>query len=160
MNQKIQKLYQDIAMSVFQELPESNWQLAKYTYQAIRRYSFQSGYYLDSTGASSKTFVIDGAGFDAFPLLRTEMAELHANSHAWYTATFTLTPDGKFKFDFDFDHLPTFDIMPSPDKWLDEFKQYPRPELQEQIQDWIDGKIGYDDAGHAEIIARLKKLAS
>ncbi len=86
------------------------------------------------------------------------MAKLHDNGHAWYTAVFTLTPDGKFKFDFDYDHLPAFDIMPSPDKWLDEFKHYPRPELQAQIQDWIEGKIGYDEPGYDEVVQRLRSF--
>ncbi len=96
------------------------------------------------------------AGFDvndAFEALRTEMARLHADKHPWYTAKCEVTPDGKFTFNFDYDHLPAFDIIPSPGKWLDEFKHYPRPELQREIQDWIDGKV---DAG--EIVKRLLKL--
>lgn len=96
------------------------------------------------------------AGFDvsdAFAALRAEMAKLHSNKHAWYTAICEVTPEGKFTFNFDYDHLPAFDIIPSSSKWLDEFKHYPRPELQEKIQDWIDGKV---EPG--EIVKRLIKL--
>lgn len=149
-----------IAKAVFSELPSGGWVSAKYVFRAIDRMSEEHGYYLKGDGSSSKTFVTDEPGEGSFKTLRTEMAQLHANGHAWYTATFTLTPDGKFKFDFDYDHLPAFDIMPSPDKWLDEFKAYPRPELQAQIQDWIDGTLGYDDTGHATIIKRLKTLSA
>ena len=81
------------------------------------------------------------------------MAKLHENNNAWFTAVCDVTPDGKYSFHFDYDHLPAFDIVPGPNKWLDEFKNYPRPELQAQIQDWIDGK-----AEHADIVKRLGEL--
>jgi hypothetical protein len=69
-----------------------------------------------------------------------------------------LAPDGKFSFDFDYDHLPTFDIMPDPEDWLEEFKKYPRPELQAQIQDWIDGRV--PDKDWRLMVERLAQLAS
>ena len=145
---------------MLRELPSSGWVRACYSYKAITCYSVQTGYFLNSAKVKSKTFAIDSPGYDALPILRAEMAKLHDNGHAWYTATFTLTPDGKFKFkfDFDYDHLPTFDIMPDPEDWLDEFKHYPRPELQAQIQDWIDGRVPYEE--WRSMVARLKQLAS
>jgi hypothetical protein len=96
------------------------------------------------------------AGYDIqnnFSKFREEMAKFNPENGAWYTATFTLTPDGNFKFDFDYDHLPAFDIIPSPGKWVDEFKHYPRPELQAHVQDWMDKK-----AEHSVIVARLREL--
>jgi hypothetical protein len=118
--------------------------------------SEEHGYWMSTRGEKSKTFVIEGAGDGAFGTMRTEMAKLHANGHAWYTAVFTLTPDGKFKFDFDYDRLPAFDIMPDPQDWLDEFKHYPRPELQAQIRDWIDGTVPYED--YKLMVQRLRRL--
>jgi hypothetical protein len=73
------------------------------------------------------------------------MARLDENNHAWYTAKCHVTPEGAFSFEFDYDHLPAFDIAPSPSKWVDEFKHYPRPALQAQVQDWIDGTMAVDD---------------
>jgi len=158
MGQVVDELYSEIAAAVYQELPDLGWERAIYTYQAIRGYSFQNGRHIDSNGQFSNTFVIDGAGFYALLKLRDEMAGLHENGQAWYTATCTVTPDGKFKFEFDYDHLPTFDIMPDPEDWLDEFKRYPRPELQAQIQDWIDGRV--PDKDWRLLVERLEQLAS
>lgn len=95
--------------------------------------------------------------FKAIDSLRIETAKLN-HGEAWYTLVFKMTSDGKFKFDFNYEHLPKFDIMPEPDKWQDEFKKYPRPELQAQIQDWLDGTIGYDRAD--ELVKRLADLQS
>ena len=158
MNPTVEQLQRELGVAVYQLTPE-RWTLAQASFMGITCYSVTQVSFLSEDGKRSYPSLQQEVKLP-FAELRTEMAALHANGHAWYTATFTLTPDGKFKFDFDYDHLPAFDIMPSPDKWLDEFKHYPRPELQAQIQDWIDGKIGYDDAGHAEIIARLKQLST
>jgi hypothetical protein len=158
MTPKIEEFYREIAMSVYNELPEVGWRKVVYIYQVICGYSSQNGYFLSSEGQRSKTFVIDGAGFDALLQLRDEMAAEHASGQAWYTANFLLAPDGKFSFDFDYDHLPTFDIMPDPEDWLEEFKKYPRPELQAQIQDWIDGRV--PDKDWRLMVERLAQLAS
>lgn len=160
MNPTIEKIQRELGIAVLQLTP-NDWKLARADFMGITCYSVTQVSFISKNGERSYPGLHQKVKLP-FADLRTEMAALHANGHAWYTATFTLTPDGKFKFDFDYDydHLPAFDIMPSPDKWLDEFKHYPRPELQAQIQDWIDGKIGYDDAGHAEIIARLKQMVN
>ena len=92
----------------------------------------ETGHYL-LNGVKTVSFVAEDEVSDAFRELRTKMAALHENGHAWYTATFTLTPDGNFKFDFVYDELPAFEIIPSPDKWADEFRTYPRPELQDLV---------------------------
>lgn len=157
MNDAIENLYQQIGQIVYANQPEVPWKKGEYWFTGITRYMEERGCY-ELPDSSKKYFVTGGKLTEPFVRLRTEMAKLHENGHAWYTATFTLTPDGDFKFDFDYDHLPAWDIIPSPDKWLDEFKHYPRPEIQAHIQDWIDGKIGYD---RAEIIVeRLKELAA
>lgn len=155
MNKTIESLYMTIAQGVAAKIPQTPWKSVRYGFRAIRMMSEQSGYFIDQEGRPSDiTFVLDSPADDAFAPLRTEMAKLHENGHAWYTATFTLTPDGAFKFDFDYDHLPAFDIIPEPSNWLDEFKNYPRPEMQAIIQDWIDGR-NTDDR---EISRRLKAL--
>ncbi len=108
------------------------------------------------TLADDKSHSVD-TGFevdDALLELRREMAKINDNQHAWFTAICTVTLDGKFGFKFDYDHLPPFDIIPSPGKWIDEFKHYPRPDLQRQIQDWIDGKVEPE-----VIVERLQKLS-
>ena len=86
------------------------------------------------------------------------MDSFEKNGHAWYVATIILKNDGEFKFHFDYDHLPVFDYMPSPAHWDDEFKRYPRPELQVIVQDWIDGKVDYERQ-HDEYVEKLKELA-
>ncbi|MBP7451412.1 MAG: hypothetical protein KA914_01320 [Ottowia sp.] len=153
MNNDIQKLYLDIASSVAAELADMPWVSTEYTFMAIARYSSQNGFFIDEFGQKSKTYAIESPGLEGFGLLRTAMAKLGS---AWYTAIFRMTPDGKFNFEFDYDHLPAFDIVPSPSKWRDEFKQYPRPELQAQIQDWMDSDE--NDALHDEVVQRLADL--
>ncbi|WP_083953756.1 immunity protein YezG family protein [Thauera butanivorans] len=146
----------EIARGVWGSLPEGRWKRAEFTYKEITQFSSSGGKYEKKNGTFDGILNIPDAVRTAFEHLRAEMAKLHDNGHAWYTATFTLTPDGKFKFDFDYDHLPAFDIMPDPEDWLDEFKHYPRPELQAQIQDWIDGRVPYEE--WKSMVARLKQV--
>ena len=156
MDPQVEELQMTIAQRVFDLAPQE-WVSAKATSMGITCYKVMSVFPEDRAGKR----ICPGIDRDVdlpFSELRTEMAKLHDNGHGWYTALFTLTPDGKFKFDFDYDQLPAFDIMPSPDKWLDEFKHYPRPELQAQIQDWIEGKIGYDEPGYDEVVQRLRSF--
>ena len=108
-------------------------------------------YYLEN--GTKNGFLLGSGANNKFRELREEMAKINENKQAWYTATCTMTPNGKFKFDFDYDHLPAFNIIPNPDKWLDEFKTYPRPELQVQVQDWIDEKVE-----HEVVVERLAKF--
>lgn len=155
MNAVIEGLYQDISSSTMLALQDKPWVSTEYMFRAIYRFSEQFGFFVDDGGRISKTYVTESPGDEAFGLLRTEMAKRN-NGRAWYTAVFKMTPDGKFRFKFDYDHLPAFDIMPEPHNWLDEFKKHPRPELQAQIQDWLDGSIGYDRAD--ELVKRLADL--
>ncbi|MBI1905049.1 MAG: DUF600 family protein [Rhodocyclales bacterium] len=160
MNPKVQELQTTIAQGIWNVMPKPDWVRASFEALAIKPYFSASGVVIHPNSIESGINGVAKAVLYAFRELRTEMAQLHANGHAWYTATFTLTPDGKFKFDFDYDHLPAFDIMPEPDKWLDEFKTYPRPELQAQIQDWIDGRETYQNGGSERLVKRLKTLAA
>ncbi|UCJ17899.1 antitoxin YezG family protein [Pseudomonas sp. MM211] len=132
MTPEIQQLQQTIAQGVYEVLPEDGWTDATYSFQAITRFFSETGHYL-LNDVKTVSFVAEDEVSDAFRELRTKMAALHENGHAWYTATFTLTPDGNFKFDFIYDELPAFEIIPSPDKWADEFRTYPRPELQDLV---------------------------
>lgn len=132
MTPEIQQLQQTIAQGVYEVLPEDGWTDATYSFQAITRFFSETGNYL-LNDVKTVSFVAEDEVSDAFRELRTKMAALHENGHAWYTATFTLTPDGNFKFDFIYDELPAFEIIPSPDKWADEFRTYPRPELQDLV---------------------------
>jgi hypothetical protein len=159
MNSTIESLYSTIGKQAYAKLPDDGWKKATYTYRAITQMSEQNGRYFDEN-QKLKGFVLDDAGQLAFPKLREEMAKLHENGHAWYTAVFTLTPDGNFKFDFDYDHLPAFDVMPEPAEWLDEFKTYPRPELQALLKDWLEGTITYENDGSKLMSQRLKDLQS
>ncbi len=154
MNPQVEKLQMTIAQRVFDLAPQE-WVSAKAMFMGITCYKVMSVFHEDRSGKR----LYPGIDRDVdlpFSGLRTEKAKLHDNGHAWYTAVFTLTPDGKFKFDFDYDHLPAFDIMPDPEDWLDEFKHYPRPELQAQIQDRIDGRVPYED--WKLIVERLGRL--
>ncbi|TBU85626.1 antitoxin YezG family protein [Phytopseudomonas dryadis] len=132
MTPEIQQLQQTIAQGVHDKLPDEGWISAIYSFLAITRFFSETGHYLRSDG-KTVSFVVEDEVSDAFRELRPKMAALHENGHAWYTATFTLTPDGNFRFDFIYDELPSFEIIPSADKWADEFRTYPRPELQDRI---------------------------
>lgn len=157
MNFTIEALYREIAQIVFDHQPQVDWQTSNYVYKGITLYSVGTGFHLSAKG--EKIYFSGGRKIaDVFKTLRGEMAALHDNGHAWYTATCIVTPAGKFTFDFDYDHLPTFDIMPDPMRWVDEFKTYPRPELQAHVQDWIDGKVTDADNGDVKMVERLKKL--
>ena len=153
MNKTIEDLYQAIALGVYQAKPEGEWISAEYEFTAITLWNNAICTYFMKDG---RTVSVDG-GYEAqsgFAKLREEMANLDSEKRAWYTGILTLTSDGDFNFDFDYDHLPTFDIIPSPDKWLDEFNHHPRPELQVQIQDWIDKK----ELEPKVIVQRLREL--
>lgn len=154
MNEKIEQLYTEIGMGIYKSLPKQEWTSATFTAKIIARYMEASGNYSSAENAKSSIDLEGIEVFDAFENLRAEMASLDPGKGAWYTATFTLTPDGDFNFDFDYDHLPAFDVIPSPDKWLEEFKRYPRPELQIQLQDWIDQK----EREPKVIVQRLREL--
>ena len=158
MNSEIESFYMIIANGVHAQLPAKGWVSATYRFRAISKMSEQSGFHTTMSGAQSKTFAVDKPARGTFALLRTAMAKINTNGQAWYTATFTLTSDGKFKFDFDYDHLPAFEVIPDPEDWLDEFSKYPRPELQAHVQDWIDGRVAYKD--YKIIVERLKALAT
>ncbi|SDH17265.1 Protein of unknown function, DUF600 [Pseudomonas flavescens] len=132
MTPEIQQLQQTIAQGVYDALPDDGWIQAQYSLLTITLFAEEIGHYLPEN-RKPVYFTIEDEASDAFHELRTKMAALHENGHAWYTATFTLTPDGNFKFDFIYDELPAFEIIPSPDKWADEFRTYPRPELQDLV---------------------------
>ena len=152
MNTQIEQISREIAFEIYAIRPSDEWTKAVFLFQNITCMSeAMCTFFLgDKVKKSSMPKPIVA---NKFTELRTKMAEIHQNKQTWYTATCTVTPDGKFKFDFDYDHLPAFEIIPSASKWLDEFKTYPRPELQEKIQDWIDGKVK-----SGEIVQRLIKL--
>ena len=153
MNTNIESLYKAIATECAAQQPEQ-WIKCILEYQSIERYAFSElSFFI--TPKKKKYVDFDNSVLDSLESLRTEMAKINGGE-AWYTAVFRLMPDGKYKFDFDYDSLPAFDIVPSPDKWIDEFKKYPRPELQAQIQDWLDSPYTYEMA--EEIKQRLIDL--
>ncbi|NIA00849.1 hypothetical protein [Massilia sp. CCM 8734] len=151
MNSEIERLQSAIALEIYEVRPEGEW--IEGTYRVICITTFLEGACLfrlkDGTEKSGDTsYRSSQLFFD----LRKEMAKLNNNGHAWYAASCTLSDVGKFRFEFNYDHLPAFEIIPDAERWLLEFKDYPRPELQSKIQDWIDGK-----AEPAVIVERLKK---
>jgi hypothetical protein len=151
-NSDIEKLFEEIASLVRGAKPACSWTHGRYVYEGIAMISKGVCTFTRESGEEigrAPGFAISRA----FQALRIEMAKLNEPAQAWYTAQCEVTPDGKFKFAFDHARLPAFDIIPSPEKWLDEFNRYARPELQEQVQDWIDGK-----AAAAEIVERLRQL--
>ena len=152
MDIQIEHLYRDIALEVYAAKPTEKWTKATCHFQAITRMSAGTCSFSLENGTEKSVF--PGSQFvPKLMLLREKMANFHENKHAWYSTTSTVTSAGKFHFDFDYDHLPPFKIIPSPDKWVDEFNAHPRPELQVKIQDWIDKKVE-----PAEIVQRLKQL--
>lgn len=132
MTPEIQQLQQTIAQGVYDALPDDGWTQAQYSLLTITLFAEEIGHYLPENG-KPVYFTIEDEASEAFHELRSKMATLHENGHAWYTGTFSLTPDGNFRFDFIYDELPAFEIIPSADKWADEFRTYPRPELQDRI---------------------------
>jgi len=147
--------YIKIATKLFHAVPEKKWKLAEFVYQEITGFAALTGRYEDESGEILAD-VDTRYAMDAFGTLREDMAARNENGHAWYTAVVTLTPDGKFKFDFDYDSLPAFDIVPDPDDFKEEFQKYPRPELQAQVQDWMDGRVSDED--WELMVAKLKAL--
>jgi hypothetical protein len=152
MNTEIERLYSAIALEIFEARPDDAWTSGTYRISCIS--SFIEGKcvfrLIDKTEKSVK---INYKADFLFLDLRKEMAKLNNNGHAWYAASCTLSDVGKFNFDFDYEHLPDFEIIPDPERWTLEFKEFPRPNLQLQVQDWIDGKVKPEI-----IVARLKEL--
>ena len=152
-NASIESLYQTIATGCITTRP-SDWRECVIKYDEIARFASYQLYFL-VPGDNKIYEEVEDSVADAFGDLRKLMA-VQSGGDAWYTATFRMKPDGKFDFEFDYDHLPAFDIVPSPEKWRDEFKQYPRPDLQAQIQDWLDSDE--NDALHDQVVQRLADL--
>lgn len=129
MPSEIEALYQKIVACVEAALPDTGWIAATYRFNAVTRFSEEAGMCRLDAG-ENKSFVVEHDATDALKELRTAMANAHAEKHAWYSATVTLMPDRNFRFDFIYDRLPPFKIKPSQDKWADEFRTYPRPDMQ------------------------------
>ena len=153
MTPAIEALYKTIALGCAASHPDQ-WSECIFEYKAIERYAFAEMQFKNPPGDSIWPD-FDNKILHVWRELRAEMAQLNGGE-AWYSAVFRMAPDGKYKFDFDYDHLPVFDFMPQADKWQDEFKRYPRPELQAQIQDWLDGPE--TDEKSDELIQRLANL--
>ena len=139
-------------MGIYEVRPAQSWVKGTLVFKSIALMNESACLFTLANGA---TFSVD-SGFDvddALALLRTEMASLQENGHAWYSAQCVVTADEKYTFQFDYEHLPAFDIIPSPSKWLDEFAKYPRMKLKATIEDWLDGRAKPD-----EIKQRLKNL--
>lgn len=132
MSPEIEHLQHTIAQGIVDALPDDGWSQARYAYLAITQFMEERGSYRRDDG-STGSFVVEDEISDALRALRGHMAQLHANGHAWYTATVTLSAQGDFAFVFEYDSLPAFDIIPSPAKWADEFRTYPRPELEAHV---------------------------
>jgi hypothetical protein len=165
MNPRVEELQRQMAQWLYDFAPASQWVLGTAKFYEITGYSRTTAFYKDTSRKkilpqNAEEFLDKYSDFTkSFAELRIKMAQLNANGHAWYTAILTVTPDGKFKYDFDYDHLPVLDIIPSPGKWADEFKKYPRPELQAQVQDWMDGRIR-GAKGHFQLEKRLRALST
>ena len=153
MTPAIEAFHKSVAIGCAASRPDQ-WTECVLEFKNIERYSTAQMYFANPSGKPHYAEVEESV-LDAMDELRVAMAPLNGGQ-AWYTAVFRMTPDGKYKFDFDYDHLPVFDFMPQADKWVDEFKRYPRPELQAQIQDWLDGPE--TDEKSDELIQRLKDL--
>lgn len=154
MTPEIERLYSAIALEIFEARPDDTWTSGTYRIACIS--SFIEGQCIfQLADKSEKSVKISGQADFLFLDLRKKMAKLNNNGHAWYGASCTLSDIGKFTFDFDYEHLPAFEIIPDPKRWTLEFKDFPRPALQKQIQDWIDEK-----ADHSAIVERLKNLQS
>ena len=68
--------------------------------------------------------------------LREELYKLSPNKGPWYTCIITVTSDGKFNIDFDYDEKPKFKYDPSPDKFIDDLKVFPRD--KELVPEWLN----------------------
>ncbi len=152
MNSEIEALQNEIASAIHGAQPSSGWAEGRYVYEGIA--SISKGVCTFTLDHGEDISVAPGFAISrAFQTLRIEMAKLNDPTQAWYTAQCKVKPDGNFKFSFDYVLLPAFDIIPSAAKWLDEFSKFPRPELQAQVQDWIDGDVEAHD-----IVRRLARL--
>ena len=128
---EIEGLYQEIAQEVYDQLPDDGWSEAVYWVKVITRFREGGGTYTLSNGEvkSFSSFVVG----DAFVELRNKMAKIDEKGHAWYEGKVSIKADGNFKFYFSYDELPRFKVSPSKDKWEEEFKKHPRPELEGNI---------------------------
>lgn len=129
MSTEIETLNKTIAAGIYQALPRQGWTAATYRLNAITRHAEETGICRLETG-KDHVFNVEDNTRDALKALRDAMAQRHAEKHAWYSAIVTLLPGGDVRFDFIHDRLPPFKAKPSQDKWRDEFRTYPRPDMQ------------------------------
>ena len=58
--------------------------------------------------------------------LRKAMYELTPNKGAWFTSEININKNGKFTTHFDYDNIPEFAYTPSDEKFIDDYKSFPR----------------------------------
>lgn len=150
---EVKTLYLEIARGCEGSHPPQ-WTECLLFFKAIERISYAERCYLNYP--EQPTWLpAPSRAWSALSKLRDVMAQLNSG-RPWYSAVVYLNPQHEIRIDFDDAHLPDFAQVPEPDVWHVEFARYPRPDLQTQIQDWLDGRVPPDRA--AEVTQRLSDL--
>ncbi|MBO3275764.1 immunity protein YezG family protein [Pseudomonas schmalbachii] len=162
MSSQQEYLQQKIATSIYSIVKNEKWASVKLKIKIIKQY-LEAEAEAESIDQSGKTKSLRGyaESIELAKTLRSLMTKTNYQSDAWYTLTFELTSDGNFNFNYDYDHLPSFETIPSPDKWRAEFLEHPRPDLEIHLKEWLDGSIDYSDEkeeGYKTLIKRLADL--
>jgi hypothetical protein len=121
-----EQFYYQIAQSLAGQLPQS-WVRACVEAKIVKGFTELKACYYPSAEAREPTPVHAGDAADAaFERLRDFMARHNPGKGAWYTASFTLFPDGNFDLKFDYDNKPQFSVDLDKSYFAEDAKSYPR----------------------------------
>ena len=101
MAKSIEQIYQEIAVSIAQSVPQDRttaWVSVEVTGDSV--YTIK-GWYLGEEGGETRAFRVDGSVSRLFAQLRSLLKREGASS--WLRAKFTLARDGEFELEFGYD---------------------------------------------------------
>ena len=124
---RVGQLQEDAGKLLYYSLPESGWSSATLEYRKAGPVG-ESVLTCTYSDGRTESLEVPAALIRAMKELRKEMAS-HGDG-AWLSSELTVTFDGRMKSDFNYDDRPQWRLPPTDDAYIEDLKQYPRPESQ------------------------------
>lgn len=141
MTNEINELIQKIGQITVDNAPDE-WEKIIVKAIAIERFSsLEAEFILNGESDSFDPDYPDNSNLElditnSFSKLRRLQYEIDPENGPWYTAVMEINEDGSFNMKYDYDSEPAFEYIPSDDKFLDDFKKFPRK--KEAIPEWLN----------------------